>query len=107
MFPSVRRNFMPSLNQHVMSRRGFCLCCMAATTLAATGGWLTPRQAFAEARNIRDLIRDDAAEAPINVHKLRGKVSILYGSGGNIAVMTGADGKGFIDGGITTYPPRI
>ena len=26
---------MPSLNQHVMSRRGFCLCCMAATTLAA------------------------------------------------------------------------
>jgi len=43
------------------------------------------RQAFAEARNIVDLIRDDAAKAPINVHKLRGKVSILEGSGGNIA----------------------
>ena len=28
---------MPSLNQHNMSRRGFCLCCMGATTLAATG----------------------------------------------------------------------
>jgi len=98
---------MPSLNQHVMSRRGFCLCCMAATTLAATGGWLTPRQAFAEARNIVDLIRDDAAKAPINVHKLRGKVSILEGSGGNIAVMTGADGKVFIDAGITASRPRI
>src|SRR5712672_3358485 len=105
--PSVRRNFMPSLNQHIMSRRGFCLCCMAATTLAATGGWLTPRQAFAEARNIVDLIRDDAAKAPINVHKLRGKVSILEGSGGNIAVMTGADGKVFIDAGITASRPRI
>jgi glyoxylase-like metal-dependent hydrolase (beta-lactamase superfamily II) len=80
---------------------------MAATTLAATGGWLTPRQAFAEARNIVDLIRDDAAKAPINVHKLRGKVSILEGSGGNIAVMTGADGKVFIDAGITASRPRI
>jgi adenylate cyclase len=40
----VRRSFMPSFNQHNMSRRGFCLCCMGATTLAATGGWLTPRK---------------------------------------------------------------
>lgn len=97
---------MPSLDRHMMSRRGFCLCCMAATTLAA-GGWLTPRQAFAEARNIVDLIRDDAAKAPIKVHKLRGDVSILEGSGGNIAVLTGADGKVFIDAGITASRPRI
>src|SRR5258707_5828948 len=95
--PSVRRNFMPSLNQHIMSRRGFCLCCMAATTLAATGGWLTPRQAFAEARNIVDLIPDDAAKAPINGHKLPGKVSILEGSGGTTAVLTRADRKRVID----------
>jgi len=39
---------MPFLNQDNMSRRGFCLCCMGATTLAATGGWLTPTQAFAK-----------------------------------------------------------
>jgi hypothetical protein len=73
----VRRYFMPSLNQHNMSRRGFCLCCMGATTLAATGGGLTPRQAFAKARNIVDLIRDDAAKVPIKIHKMRGNVSIL------------------------------
>jgi len=97
---------MPALNQHMMSRRGFCLCCIAATTLAA-GGWLTPRQAFAEARNIVDLIRDDAAKAPIKVHKLRDKVSILEGSGGNIAVLAGADGEVFIDAGITASRPRI
>src|SRR6516162_6030780 len=98
---------MATLNQHIMSRRGFCLCCMAATTVAATGEWLSPRQAFAEARNIVDLIRDDAAKAPIKVHKLRGNVSILEGSGGNIAVLTGADGKLFVDAGITASRPRL
>jgi hypothetical protein len=60
----VRRNFMPSLNQHNMSRRGFCLCCMGATTIAATDGWLTPRQALAKARNIEDLIRDELRKRP-------------------------------------------
>jgi glyoxylase-like metal-dependent hydrolase (beta-lactamase superfamily II) len=94
-------------NKHFMSRRGFCLCCVAATSVAATGGWLSPRQAFAEARGIVDLIRDDAAKAPIKVHKLRGDVSILEGSGGNIAVLTGEDGKVFIDAGITASRPRI
>jgi glyoxylase-like metal-dependent hydrolase (beta-lactamase superfamily II) len=80
---------------------------MAGTAVAASGGWLTPRQAFAEARSIVDMIRDDAAKAPITVHKLRANVSILEGSGGNIAVLTGADGKVFIDAGITASRPRI
>jgi hypothetical protein len=46
---------------------------------AATGGWVTPSQADAEARNIVDLIRDDAARALVKVHRLRGNVSILEG----------------------------
>jgi glyoxylase-like metal-dependent hydrolase (beta-lactamase superfamily II) len=98
---------MASSSQHVISRRGFCLCCMAATTVAAGGGWLTPRRAFAEARSIVDVIRDGAAKAPIKVHKLRGNVSILEGSGGNIAVLTGEDGKVFVDAGITASRPRL
>jgi len=80
---------------------------MAAATLATTGGRLTPSQAYAEARNIVDLIRDDAAKVPVKVHRLRGNVSLLEGSGGNIAVLTGADGKVFIDAGITASRPRI
>ncbi|MEH2567898.1 MBL fold metallo-hydrolase [Bradyrhizobium sp. AZCC 2289] len=98
---------MSTLHQRTLSRRGFCLCCMGAASFAATGGWLTPSQAYAEARNIVDLIRDDAAKAPIKVHRLRGNVNILEGSGGNIAVLTGADGKVFIDAGITVSRPRI
>ena len=93
--------------QYGLSRRGFCICCAVATGFVATRGWLSPSRAYAEARNVVDLIRDDAAKAPIKLHKLRRDVSILEGSGGNIAVLTGADGKVFIDAGITASRPRI
>jgi glyoxylase-like metal-dependent hydrolase (beta-lactamase superfamily II) len=98
---------MSFIEHRTLSRRGFCFCCLAAAGCTATGGWLSPSQAYAAARNIVDLIRDDAATAPIKVHKLRRDVSILEGSGGNIAVLTGADGKVFIDAGITASRPRI
>ena len=103
----MQEDTMTCARRHLLSRRGFCLCCLGSATFAATGGWLTPREAFAEARNIVDLIRDDAARAPIKVHKLRRDVSILEGSGGNIAVLMGRDGKVFIDAGITASRPRI
>src|SRR6516165_5442336 len=98
---------MSFVQHRTLSRRGFCLCCVAVAGCTATGGWLSPSQAYAEARNTVDLIRDDAAKAPIQVHKLRRDVSILEGSGGNIAVLTGADGKVFIDAGITVSRIRI
>ena len=90
-----------------MTRRGFCLCCIASATFSAGGGWMSPRQAYAEARNIVDVIREDAATARINVHKLRGGVSVLEGSGGNVAVLTGPDGKLLVDAGITASKPRM
>jgi hypothetical protein len=40
---------------------------------AATAGWLTPRQAFAEARGIVSLIKGNAAKATNTTHKLRGR----------------------------------
>jgi|SRR5262245_50996676 len=98
---------MARFQQHTLSRRGFCVCCAGAAGFAATGGWLSQSQAYAKARSIVDLIRDEAAKAPIKVHKLRGNVSILEGSGGNIAVLTGSDGKVFVDAGITASRPRI
>jgi glyoxylase-like metal-dependent hydrolase (beta-lactamase superfamily II) len=97
---------MPISTRHQLSRRGFCLCCLGATA-AATGAWLTPRQVFAEANGIVDMIRGEAAKAKIAVHRLRGNVSVLEGSGGNIAVLTGPDGKLLVDAGITASKPRI
>jgi glyoxylase-like metal-dependent hydrolase (beta-lactamase superfamily II) len=46
-------------------------------------------------------IRNAAATAKINIHKLRGNLSVLEGSGGNITVLTGRDGKVLIDAGIS------
>jgi hypothetical protein len=66
------------------SRRRFCLCCIGSAAYAATG-WLTPREAFAEARGIVSLIKDSAAVSPIVAHRLRSNISVLEGSGGNIA----------------------
>lgn len=98
---------MSANHQSMLSRRGFCLCCAAAAGFAATGGWFSPATAYAKARSIVDLIRDEAAKTKIKVHKLRGSVSILEGSGGNIAVLTGRDGKVFVDAGITASRLRI
>ena len=93
--------------RHSLSRRHFCLCCIVGPTFAATNGWLTPSEAFAEARGIVSLIKDSAAVSPIVTHKLRNNVSVLEGSGGNIAVLTGADGKVLIDAGIGVSRPQI
>jgi glyoxylase-like metal-dependent hydrolase (beta-lactamase superfamily II) len=90
-----------------LSRRGFCLCCVGGATYAATAGWLSPREAFAEARGIVSLIKDSAAISPIVTHRLRNNISVLEGSGGNIAVLTGPDGKVMIDAGIGVSRPQI
>ena len=94
-------------NKHLLSRRGFCLCCVGAATYAATGGWLTPREAFAEARGLVSLIKDSAATSTIATTKLRNGISVLEGSGGNIAVLTGSDGKVLVDGGIGVSRARV
>src|SRR4249919_1485511 len=63
------------------SRRRFCLCCIGGAAYTATGGWLSPREAFAEARGLVSLIKDSAAVSQITTHKLRDNISVLEGSG--------------------------
>jgi glyoxylase-like metal-dependent hydrolase (beta-lactamase superfamily II) len=94
-------------SRSALSRRGFCLCCIGASTITATGSWLTPGQAFAQAGGIVESMRAEAAAAPIKIHRLRGEVSVLEGSGGNIGVLTGPDGKVLVDAGIGVSRPRI
>ena len=52
-------------------------------------------------------IRGEAATARITVEPVRGGVSVLIGSGGNIAVLPGRDGKLLIDAGIPASRSRI
>jgi glyoxylase-like metal-dependent hydrolase (beta-lactamase superfamily II) len=89
-----------------LSRRSLCLCCIGGGAYAATR-WLTPREAFAEARGLVSQISDSAAISPIITHKLRNNISVLEGSGGNFAVLTGPDGKVLIDAGIGVSRPQI
>ena len=98
---------MDHLPRKLISRRGFCLCCAGGAALAASGGLLTPREAYAEARGLVSLIKDSAAVSPIVTHKLRGNISALEGSGGNIAVLNGPDGKVLVDAGIGVSRPQM
>jgi glyoxylase-like metal-dependent hydrolase (beta-lactamase superfamily II) len=97
---------MTAAHSSGLSRRAFCLCCLASGGFASTSG-LGPRQAFAEARGLVSLIKDSAATSPIVVHKLRNNISAHEGSGGNIAVLTGPDGKVMVDAGIGVSRPQL
>jgi glyoxylase-like metal-dependent hydrolase (beta-lactamase superfamily II) len=90
----------PARRSFPLSRRGFCLCCLSAPVLATASSWLSPKAAFAQARGVVDTIMDAATRSPITVHRLRGGVAVLEGSGGNVAVLTGPDGKLLVDAGI-------
>lgn len=52
-------------------------------------------------------INESAAKAHITTTALRDNISMLEGSGGNIGVLTGKDGKFMIDGGIALSKVQI
>ena len=91
----------------IISRRGF----LASASLAATAAWLAPRSVFAhdsgDEGGIVGMIRKEAATGPITVQSLRGNVHVLMGSGGNIAVFSGQDGKLLVDAGIPASRHKI
>lgn len=61
----------------------------------------------AEVRSPVLLINENAETAQVTVKQLRGNISVLMGSGGNIAVYTGPRGKFMIDTGIAVSRPRV
>src|SRR5437763_15044070 len=85
------------------SRRRF----VASAGILTAGVWLTPDRLFAEQENIVLTARKRAEAANITVQSLRGNISALIGSGGNIAVLTGPDGKLIIDSGYATSRAKI
>jgi glyoxylase-like metal-dependent hydrolase (beta-lactamase superfamily II) len=89
-----------SLTNH--SRRDFLSASLGAGALI-----LGRHRLFAEETGIVPTMINAASEAKIEVHPLRRSITILEGSGGNIAVLTGKDGKLLIDAGFTVSKPRI
>jgi hypothetical protein len=55
----------------LLSRRHFYLCCMIGGAFSSPAGWLSPRQAFAEARGLVTLIKNRTASSPVTSYKLR------------------------------------
>jgi glyoxylase-like metal-dependent hydrolase (beta-lactamase superfamily II) len=88
---------------HNISRRRF----ITSTGFAVTAIGFTPHRLFAQKETLVDKARKGGATAKIAVHALRGGVSALIGSGGNIAVLPGADGKLIVDSGYLTSRNQI
>jgi len=85
------------------SRRRF----LVSTGILTVATCLHPRSLFAEGENIVLAARKRAETATITVQNLRGNVTALLGSGGNIGVLSGKDGKLIIDSGYSTSRGKI
>src|SRR6266478_4112659 len=96
------------MNYHEETRTPIPRRHFLALTALATAACSLPRRVFAAAaQSPVNAFRTAAATAKITTHKLRGNVSMLEGSGGNIAVLTGRDGRLLVDAGITASRPAI
>jgi glyoxylase-like metal-dependent hydrolase (beta-lactamase superfamily II) len=86
-----------------MTRRRF----MAASGLMAAAACASPRELFAQEDSLVLNAFKEAATAPITVQTLRRNITVLLGAGGNIAVLTGPDGKLLVDAEIVTARPNV
>lgn len=92
-------------NQNNMNRRNF----LGTAGILTAGVFLAPKFLFSQAKaeGPVEIIIKAAATAKINVTKLRGNIYMLDGSGGNIAVLNGPEGKLLVDGGISVSKPHV
>jgi glyoxylase-like metal-dependent hydrolase (beta-lactamase superfamily II) len=80
---------------------------LSAGGLTLAAACLAPRSVFAQADGLVENAFKEAAKAKVTVKALRRNISVLYGAGGNIAVLTGPDGKVLIDAEIVTSRPKV
>jgi glyoxylase-like metal-dependent hydrolase (beta-lactamase superfamily II) len=86
-----------------ISRRRF----VASAGLAATAACVVPHRLFGDEENMVVAAREAGETANVTVQALRRNVSALIGSGGNIAVLPGSDGKLIIDSGYLGTRSKI
>jgi glyoxylase-like metal-dependent hydrolase (beta-lactamase superfamily II) len=94
---------MTNHNLSTLSRRHF----ITSASVGIAAGVLAPRLLFAQETGIVPTMIQAASKAKIEVYPLRRGISVLEGSGGNIAVLTGKDGKLLIDSGFSVSKARI
>ena len=85
------------------SRRHF----LAAGGLAVAAACLNPGRMFADPGDLVETAMKESATAKITVQALRRNITVLLGPGGNMAVLTGPDGKLLIDAEIVTARPHV
>ena len=85
------------------SRRQF----LAAGGLTVAAACFAPSSLIAQTGGIVVGAFKEAATAKVTVQNLRRNISVLLGAGGNIAVLTGPDGKLLVDAEIVTARPNV
>jgi glyoxylase-like metal-dependent hydrolase (beta-lactamase superfamily II) len=93
---------MFSERKNTISRAHF----LRSTGLIASGLLLAPKNMFAQTSPVI-IIKNAAAKDPVTVKALRGNLHFMEGSGGNIVVFNGSDGKLMVDGGIAVSQKKI
>src|ERR1700683_2475870 len=86
-----------------ISRRQF----LTAGGLTVAAACLAPRHLIAQTSSIVPGAFKEAATAKVTLQNLRRNISVLLGAGGNIAVLTGPDGKPVVDAEIVTARPNV
>jgi glyoxylase-like metal-dependent hydrolase (beta-lactamase superfamily II) len=99
----MQRNAQLSPGPADRSRRHF----VASLGLAGAALWAGPRWSSAQDTGIVAIARGEAAKSEITVRALRGNIHVLEGSGGNIGVFAGRDGKLMVDAGFPVSRPKI
>ncbi|MFY9843421.1 MAG: MBL fold metallo-hydrolase [Terriglobales bacterium] len=85
-----------------ISRRQFLI----STGVAVAATCLTPPRPFAQ-KGLVEIAFTESATAKITVQALRRNISVLLGPGGNIAALTGPDGKLLIDAEVVTARSNV
>src|SRR4051812_500151 len=87
------------------SRREFVI----ASAFAAGAAWISPRRLLAadKGEGVVQMMRNGAAEAKLSVEPIGKSLHVILGSGGNITVLSGPDGKLFVDAGLAGSRPQI
>lgn len=80
---------------------------LAMAGLSAGAALMARRKLFAKEEGIVPTMVNAAAKATISVQPVRRNITVLEGSGGNMAVLTGKDGKLLVEAGFAVSRPGI